>query len=524
MSESPRDAVIRVRFMHSGETSEFDVWRRVALAWADDSEQADRFEAMMADRLAYPNTPAIANAGNPKACGSACFVLPIADSLYDGQGSITGTLSDASRVHQYGGGTGFSFSSIRHKGSIVKSTGREAPGPVSFLRGYSDWFKRVSQAGLRPAANMAILHVDHPDIKDFISCKTVEGDIANFNISVAITDEFMARVDRGDAEAVELWTEIIDGAWRNGEPGVFFEDTVNRARLHPEAIHATNPCGEVPLLPYEACVLGSINLAGHVIRGGTPEIHWGRLEHTTRTLTQMLDNIVDKQDYPLDVIRDTHRKYRKIGVGVMGYADMLIMLGEKYGSPGALKLAEGVMRFIQEVSYDESARLAARKGLYPGFDDVLRWSGKEIERRNLCVQVLAPTGTISWLAGDDQNRVSPGIEPNYGRKGKNFILGGVYDYEHALADDPAFVSYDEVTPEEHTRTQAAFQKFTDQAVSKTVNLPREATHEDVAAVYRRAWETGCKGVTVYREGAREEVVLLPEGTINADCESGVCAL
>ena len=524
MSESPRDAVIRVRFMHPGEKDEFDVWRRVANAWADDTEQSDRFFEMMADRRAYPNTPAIANAGLPQACGSACFVLPIADSLYDGQGSITGTLSDASRVHQYGGGTGFSFSSIRAKGAIVKSTGREAPGPVSFLRGYSDWFKRVSQAGLRPAANMAILHVEHPDIKDFISCKTVEGDIANFNISVALTDWFMEQVERGDAESVELWTEIVDGAWRNGEPGVFFQDTVNKERLHPEKIEATNPCGEVPLLPYEACVLGSINLAGHVLLGGTPEIDWGRLEETTRALTQMLDNIVDKQDYPLDVIREQHHKYRKIGVGVMGYADMLILLGEKYGSPGALKLAEGVMRFIQEVSYDESARLAARKGLFPGFDEVLDWSGKEYARRNLCVQVLAPTGTISWLAGDDHNRVSPGIEPNYGRKGKNFILGGVYDYEHELADSPYFVSYDEVTPEQHIRTQAAFQKYTDQAVSKTVNLPNSATHEDVAAVYKAAWETGCKGVTVYREGAREEVVLLPEGTVNADCASGVCAL
>ena len=523
MTESPRDAVIRVRFMHPGETRESDVWRRVADAWADDIEQADRFYYMMTDRLAFPNTPAIANAGNPKSCGSACFVLPIEDSLYDGQGSITGTLSDASRVHQYGGGTGFSFSGIRPHGAIVKSTGREAPGPVSFLRGYSDWFKRVSQAGLRPAANMAILHVDHPDIKDFISCKTVEGDISNFNISVAITDEFMARVDKGDPEAVELWTEIIDGAWRNGEPGVFFEDTVNRTRLHPEAIHATNPCGEVPLLPYEACVLGSINLAGHVMSSG--EIDWGALEETIRTLTQMLDNIVEKQDYPLDIIRDTHRKYRKIGVGVMGYADMLILMGERYGSFTSLMLAEDVMRFVQEVSYTESRLLAETKGVYPGFEEAQAFRpGNHPWRRNLCVQVLAPTGTISWLAGDNQNRVSPGIEPNYGRKGKNFILGGIYDYEHALSDSEYFVSYDEVTPDEHTNTQAAFQKYTDQAVSKTVNLPKEATHEDVAAVYRKAWETGCKGVTVYREGAREDVVLLPEGTINTDCESGVCAL
>lgn len=521
MAESPRDAVIRVRFMHPGEKNEFDVWRRVANAWAINETEADEFFSMMEERRAFPNTPAIANAGLQQACGSACFVLPIEDSLYEGQGSITGTLSDASRVHQYGGGTGFSFSSIRPKGSIVKSTGREAPGPVSFLRGYSDWFKRVSQAGLRPAANMAILHCDHPDVSDFITCKTVEGDISNFNISVALTDEFMRNID---GKSKELWTEIVDGAWRNGEPGCFFEDTVNRMRLHPEEIHATNPCGEVPLLPYEACVLGSINLDGHVLSSG--ELDWGTLERTTRALTRMLDNIVDKQDYPLDVIRRKHQKYRKIGVGIMGYADMLIRMGVIYGTPAALELARDIMAFVQEVSYDESYKLAQEKGAYPGFTEARDFAGhgSSLWRRNLCVQVLAPTGTISWLAGDDHNRVSPGIEPNYGRRGKNFILGGVYDYEHALADSPYFVSYDEVTGDEHITTQAAFQKYTDQAVSKTVNLPHAATHDDVAAVYRKAWETGCKGVTVLRENSRQDVVLLPEDTVNADCESGVCAL
>jgi ribonucleoside-diphosphate reductase alpha chain len=450
-------------------------------------------------------------------------VLPIIDSLYDGQGSITGTLGDASRVHQYGGGTGFSFGAIRPRGAIVKSTGREAPGPVEFLQGYSAWFKRVSQAGLRPAANMAILPVEHPDIKEFMACKTVEGDISNFNISVALSDSFMREVTSSSQtpNTAELWTELVDGAWRNGEPGCYFVDSVNKKRLHPEPIHATNPCGEVPLLPYEACVLGSINLAEHMTGG---HIDWHALEATTRTLTVMLDNIVDKQDYPLDVIRDTHRKYRKIGVGVMGYADMLIKMGIRYGSSDALQVARKVMSFIQSVSYGQSMVLGEQKGLYPGHEDVTRWSGKEIHRRNLCVQVLAPTGTISWLAGSDHNRVSPGIEPNYGKSGKNFILGGVYDYTHELADSEWFVSYDEVTPMEHIQTQAAFQEFVDQAVSKTVNLPTSATHADVAEIYRLAWQTGCKGVTVYREGSREEVVLLPEGTINNDCATGTCAL
>lgn len=518
MAETPRTAVIRARFMHPGENTEYDVWRRVAYAWADSNEQADRFFKMMVEKRAFPNTPAIANAGLPVSCGSACFVLPIEDSLYEGRGSITGTLSDASRVHQYGGGTGFSFSSIRPKGSIVKSTGREAPGPVEFLRGYSSWFKRVSQAGLRPAANMAILSVDHPDVQEFINCKTTEQDITNFNISVALTDAFMRG---GDDRSMELWTEIVDGAWRNGEPGCFFVDTVNNRRLHPEEIHATNPCGEVPLLPYEACVLGSVNLSEHV---RNDDLDLAKLRTTVWDLTCMLDNIVDKQDYPLEIIRDTHRKYRKIGVGVMGFADLCIKLGVRYGSRESVLMAGAIMEFVQQTSYEASAMLGDERGYFPGWEDVTEFLGEPIDRRNLCVQVLAPTGTLSWLAGDEHNRVSPGIEPNYGKRGKNFIIGGVYEYEHALADSEYFVSYDEVTPEQHVEIQAAFQRHTDQAVSKTVNLPNEATHRDVEEVYALAWENGCKGVTVYREGARQEVVLLPEDVQNADCESGVCAL
>lgn len=521
MSETPRDAVIRTRFMHERERHEFDVWRRVAAAWARTDAQADRFYHMMATGAAYPNTPAIANAGRKRACGSACFVLPIDDSLY-GDGSITGTLSDATRVHQYGGGTGFSFNSIRPKGARVASTGREAPGPVSFLRGYSEWFKGVSQGGLRPAANMAIMHVDHPDISDFILCKTKEGDISNFNISVAATDEFMEHRHNGKAE---LWTEIIDGAWRNGEPGVFFTDTVNARRLHPERIYATNPCGEVPLLPYEACVLGSVDLAKHVGRDGN--IDWTGLEQTVRLMVQMLDNIVEKQDYPLDIIKATHHKYRKIGVGVMGFADALIKLSVRYGSGESVEIAEGLMSHIQTVSYDESEALGRQYGAYPGYWDAyefLKPQGIDPHRRNLNVQVLAPTGTISWLAGSDHNRTSPGIEPNYGREGQNFIMGGVYDYKHTLGDSEYFVSYDEVTPEQHIAIQSAFQKYTDQAVSKTINLPHEATHKDVERVYTLAWEGGCKGTTVYREGSREEVVLKPKGAVEADCTSGVCAL
>ena len=522
MNEVPRDAVIRTRFAHPGELSEADVWARVAKAWSTNSDEANAFFSMMNERRAFPNTPAIANANSRVSCGSACFVLPINDSLYDGQGSITGTLADASRVHQYGGGTGFNFSEIRPKGATVASTGRQAPGPVSFLQGYSSWFKGVSQAGLRPAANMAIMNVEHPDIEDFISCKEQEGDISNFNISVALTDDFMAGIDGVNAG---LWHDIVQRAWSNGEPGVFFVDTVNERRLHPEEIHATNPCGEVPLLPYEACVLGSIDLSKHVTSSG--KIDYPALANTTRTLTRMLDNIVELQDYPLDVIREQHHKYRKIGVGVMGYADALIEMGVRYGSSDALAIATDFMSFIQTVSYETSITMAQESGTFPGYMEAAEWVGGDkwqVARRNLCCQVIAPTGTISWLAGLDHNRVSPGIEPNYGARGQNFILGGVFDYEHRLADDPNFVSYDEVTLEEHLSTQAAFQNYTDQAVSKTINLPNSATIQDVDYVYRRAHALGCKGVTVYREGSREEVVLKPEGAVEAECVDGTCAM
>lgn len=509
-----RDAVIETRFMQAGEKTEWDVWDRTARVWSNSYSQYEQFLGMMVEGRGFPNTPAIANGGKKQQCGSACFVLPIQDSLTKGSGSIAGTLMDATSVHQFGGGTGFSFGRIRPKGELVSTTGRTAPGPVSFLRGYSDWFRRVSQAGLRPAANMAILPVRHPDAMQFIRCKHVEGDIPNFNISVALDDEFMSDPDP------ELWTEIIEGAWANGEPGAFFIDTVNRNSLHPEWIEATNPCGEVPLLPYEACVLGSINLAAHVsVTDGVGRVNFGEIERTARQLTVMLDNIVDKQDYPLDIIRKTHQRYRKIGVGVMGYADMLVLCGLRYGSTDAIKLAKKVMEFIQQVTYDESERLATEKGPYDGHHAPGQGfyrpdaPGSLPFRRNLCCQVIAPTGTISRLA-----KCSFGIEPNYAAEYTSFILGQKFHDVHPLKDHPNFMTADEVDPLDHVYTQAAFQEFTDQAVSKTVNLPHNATHADVENIYRTAWELDCKGITVYREASRNEAVIVP------DCKDGVCAL
>ena len=478
--------------------------------------------------------------------GSACYVLPVEDSLTDGPSSIMQTLKDAAAVHKSGGGTGFSFGRIRGKGQVVASTGRPAPGAVNVLQLYSDAIARVTQAGMRPGANMGVLPIDHPDVEQFISCKQTEGNITNFNISVAVTHEFMEAVFSGTLTPHQqyLWDKIIDGAWRNGEPGVLFIDAINNGALHSEPIEATNPCGEVPLRPYEACVLGSINLAAHVTDGGF--IDWAGLSSTVRTMVRLLDNVIEKQDYPIPEIEYEQKFYRKIGVGVMGYADMLIKMGYEYGSMAALDLAENIMSYVQDISYNESFKLAEEKGPYYGYYDYegsvvdnhvtggdpnranrngdhqlrpgtgrvrLDGSGNPLPlRRNLCCQVIAPTGTISRLAG-----CSFGIEPNYARQSTSYIVGGAFDEVHPLAESPHFVEARDVTVEQHIQTLAAFQRYTDQAVSKTLNLPHESTMQDVADAYILAWRLGCKGTTVLREGSREDVVLE-----NTSCADGVC--
>lgn len=494
-----RDAVLEHRFQHPGETEQ-DVWHRVADHWSTTPDEYDAFRHMMEKRLAFPNTPAIANAGREINMGSACFVLPIEDSME----GIMETLKNAALVQKSGGGTGFDFSELRAAGELVKSTGRGAPGPTSFLEMYSNAIHHVTQgAGMRPGANMGIIRCDHPDALKFIESKRHEGHITNFNISVACTDEFMERVLAGHPEP--LWEAIVDGAHRNGEPGVIFVDTVNRRALHPELIAATNPCGEVPLLPYEACVLGSVNLAEHVTKKG--EINYSKLDDTVRCLTTMLDNIIDKQSYPIALIERTHKRYRKIGVGVMGFADMLIHLGIDYNTPLAVWTARNVMRFIQSVSYDQSAVLGSKRGFYPGWDPGMP------PRRNLMCQVIAPTGTISRLAG-----CSFGIEPNYASAYDSFILGGVYREEHPLAEHEHFVEAHEVSPSQHLAVQAAFQEYTDQAVSKTLNLPSTTTVDEVEKIYLEAYTLGCKGVTVLRDKSRNDVVIDPS------CTTGVCTL
>jgi ribonucleoside-diphosphate reductase alpha chain len=485
----------------------------VARTWARDKAEEEEFFDMIVEGRAIPNTPAIANAGRDVQMGSACFVLPVEDDT----DAILQTLRDATIVHKYGGGTGFDFTPIRSRNDIVKSTGRRAPGPVEGpLKGYSEWLARWSQAGIRNGANMGMLHVDHPDVLDFVYAKREEGVLTNFNLSVQLTHRFMHSLDE-DGEFV--WAQIVTGAWNNGEPGAFFIDTVNNARLHPETLHGTNPCGEVPLLPNEACVLGSVNLAAHVTsRGGRLVMHEPNLRATVKTLTRMLDNIIDAQDYPTDTIRDTHRRYRKIGVGVMGFADALAMLDISYNDELAVTVAQDWARIIQEASYDESGALAVERGAYPAWYD-----DKSMPfRRNLNAQVIAPTGSIARIIPNHYGTspVSFGIEPHFDvdTSGgfRSFVVGGMFEDHNPFHTAKWFTPASRVDMFQHVLIQAAFQRYVDQAVSKTVNLPHSATRQDVADVMRYAWSNNCKGITVLRSGSRDNVVI--------DCNGGSCQL
>lgn len=526
MSES-RDAVLGTRFYHQGESSYEDVVQRVADVWSHDGLEAERFYDMMIERRGLPNTPAVANAGRKVQMASACFVLPVNDSLTSGPSSIMQTLMDAAAVHQSGGGTGFNFSNIRPRGSLVSSTGRPAPGPMNVLRLYSEAIGRVTQAGMRPGANMGILNVDHPDIMEFVTGKNDEGLITNFNISVGMTDEFMRDVVNSELhqDERELWDAIIDGAWLNGEPGLIFLDTINRERLHPEAIVATNPCGEVPLKPYEACVLGTVNLAAHV--RPTPysmsldeivlkhEMDENALRDTCKTMVRMLDNIIDMQDYPLPIIEQTHKYYRKIGGNPAGLASALILCGYDYASAASLKVQDRWSRIMREACYEASEELADEKGPYPGYVEGMPY------RRNLCCMVGAPTGTTSRLLETDF-----AIEPPMGREVTSFIVDGQFTDRHPLADHPGFFTYHDVSIDDHINVQATWQRHIDQAVSKTLMLPHDATREDVEYAYIRAWKAGCKGVTLLREASREDNVLVSAApaSIAGDCADGKCTI
>ncbi len=531
-------------------------------------EVARSFYDLMTTGGFEPNSPTLMNAGRPLGQLSACFVLPVEDALSNGSSGIYDTLRAMALVHQSGGGTGFSFSRLRPEGDPVRSTMGVASGPVSFMRLYDSSTEVVKQGGTRRGANMGILRVDHPDIRHFIRCKNDTSQVTNFNISVAITDAFMAAVESGEdydlisprtgevigrENAREIFDMIVEGAWKTGEPGVFFIDRANEYNPVPAlgGYEATNPCGEQPLLAYDVCNLGSINV-GDFARKGTfanPEdgIDWDGMRRVVHLSTHFLDNVIDANRYPLDEISDLAQNIRRVGLGLMGWADLLVRLGVRYDSDEGVALARVVMGFIEEETRVASEKLAESRDVFPAWEESI-WgpdescardrAGERIrpERRlrNCNLTTVAPTGTISIIAG-----CSGGIEPLFAvafmRNQAGVMMPDVNEDFVARAKDEGWhsaklmeriaeeghIHFDEVpravqdtfrtahdiTPEWHVRMQGAFQAHVDSAISKTTNFPHEATRQDVRKIYEMAFELGCKGVTVYRDGSRPMQVL-----------------
>ncbi len=537
-----------------------DMFRRVAhhIALAEknygDASQAKHAEEifyhMMAEFKFLPNSPTLMNAGRRLGQLAACFVLPVEDSME----GIFDALKNAALIHKSGGGTGFSFSRLRPKNARVGTTGGVASGPVSFMKIFNTATEQVKQGGTRRGANMAILRVDHPDIMEFIHSKRDANELNNFNISVAVTDAFMDAVREnstyplidpaegevvGELSAQKVYAALVRQAWETGDPGIVFLDRINQDNPTPKLgqIESTNPCGEQPLLPMESCNLGSVNVGKFVRQnGGGPEIDFESLKEVVGWAVRFLDDTIDMSKYPLPEIQQMVKGNRKIGLGLMGFADLLFQLEIPYNSERALEVAEELMGFIQQEAHQASKRLAEERGVFENFDKSIFKGKKDSAYRNAAVTTIAPAGTLSIIAGcssgieplfalsfvrrvmdnDELVEVNPHFEKKarergfYSRALMDEIArrGSIRDMEEIPEDiRQVFVTSHDVTPEWHIRMQAAFQRHTDNAVSKTVNLPRESTVDQVREVYDLAYALGCKGVTIYRDGSKENQVL-----------------
>ena len=572
--------VLRQRYLLKNKNNQVietpeELFERVARAVADAEanfskdthiceEYAEKFYELMVNLDFLPNSPTLMNAGCPLGQLSACFVLPVEDSL----DSIFETLKFTALIHKSGGGTGFSFSKIRPKGDIVASTQGVASGPLSFIKVFDSATEAIKQGGKRRGANMGVLRVDHPDIEEFILAKKEKNILNNFNLSVAITDQFMEALEKKskfplinprDKKVVKyvdpekIFTLIAESAWECGDPGVIFIDTINKYNPTPHLgkIEATNPCGEQPLLPFESCNLGSINLANFVENG---KIDWEELKKVVHLAVRFLDDVIEINRFPIPQIAKITRLNRKIGLGVMGFADFLIKLNVSYADVEAVELAEKVMRFINEESVKASQELAMERGNFPSYAGSI-WDRPETPfMRNATTTTIAPTGSISFIVG-----VSSGIEPLFGIYYERKTLENIFIKEfHPLFIEflekenfseneiqsileevkekgilrdiklpdkikKLFVTTYEIPPEQHLAIQAAFQKYTHNAVSKTINLPRDVTVEDVKNIYLKAYKLGLKGITVFRYGSKSEQVIYVGGAEEREPSCPICS-
>ena len=538
MTDNIVENILKERYYQPGESSWEDIAKRVAKFVANNSEEESEFLSMISDMRFLPNSPCLMNAGTDNPQMSACFTIPVGDSIPD----IFDAVKYAAIIHKSGGGTGFNFSDIRPKNSIVGGTGGVASGPVSFISVFNSGTETIKQGSKRRGANLGSLDVDHPDIEEFIKCKEIEGQLSNFNISVNITDDFMDKVVAGVSSVQHIWNLIVDGNWKNGEPGVIFLD---RAELdntckHLGKVKYRNPCQEFVGLAWESCNLGSLNGVKYFING---KFDYKLFEHDIRYAVRFLNNVIDKNAFPLSQIKDATQKTRKIGLGLMGFADLLILMDIRYGSSESVDFAKELTSFMRRIADNESVILAEYYGTYP--------ESRGDNRRNASVLSIAPTGTISLLAG-----CSSSIEPNFayvtnrstwvdGNKKTYKMLHPIFQ-SHLSAtytNDEAskitnwmfdngtiqncpyvsnatkrlFVTAIDVSPDEHIKMQATFQNNgVDQSISNTINCPNSTTKEQISDMIISAWKSGCKGLTIYREGSRDDVVLETNASNKSD--------